>query len=45
MNVEILNWPGPPQDMDLGGEKRTGRCESIRAIIIYAWKQDKKLPM
>jgi hypothetical protein len=33
MNIEILNWQGPPWKADLGGVKRTGRGESIGAVI------------
>jgi hypothetical protein len=33
VNIEILNWPWPPWVADLGGVKRTGRGESIGAVI------------
>jgi hypothetical protein len=33
MNIEILNWPWPPWEADQGGVKRTGRGESIGAVI------------
>jgi hypothetical protein len=33
MNIEFLTCPGPPWEVDLGGVKRTGRGESIGAVI------------
>jgi hypothetical protein len=33
MNIEILNWLGPPWEVDKGEMKGTGKGESIRAVI------------
>jgi hypothetical protein len=33
MNIEILNWLGPPWEGDWGGVKRTGRDEPIGIVI------------
>jgi hypothetical protein len=33
MNIDILNWPGPPWEVDWGEVKRAGRSESIGAVI------------
>jgi hypothetical protein len=46
MNIEILNWPGPPWEMDKGGIRRTGRGKSIGAVIyIYMGNNTRKFPM
>jgi hypothetical protein len=33
MNIEILNWPGPPCDGDQGGVKRIRKDEPIGVVI------------
>jgi hypothetical protein len=33
MNIEILNWPGPPWEVDYGGVKRTGRGETVTGFF------------
>jgi hypothetical protein len=33
LNIEILNWPGPSWEVDLGGVKRIGRDEPVGVII------------
>jgi hypothetical protein len=42
MNIEILNCLGPPWEVEQGVVKRTGRGESIGAVI-HAWKQHKEI--
>jgi hypothetical protein len=34
VNIEILNWLGPPWEAEKGGMKKTGRGESVRAVIL-----------
>jgi hypothetical protein len=33
MNTEILNWPGPPEEVVEGGVKRNGRDEPIGVVM------------
>jgi hypothetical protein len=33
MNIETLNWLGPPWKVDEGGVKKTGRDETIGVVI------------